>query len=340
MARGGHRIWGDGERLDVVELADMLQSVLLDNADAILVIAEDGTILAANPAAEVLFGRLAGELVGSAFGHPVSTEGVAELSIKGPGGVRIAEMHVGRTRWQGDSVNVATFRDISERRAAEQRLRDFVSIASHELRTPATSIVGFAGTLTEHYDVLTEDERRRSLAVIHRHAKRLVHLATDLLELARLEDEGIQTFPRLVPLRTCVDAAIEVAGVDDVEVVGCDDIDVFVDDEHLVQILVNYLSNAEKYGAPPVRIEARPRDGFVDIVVIDHGEGVPPEFQARLFTRFARASSGVAAKAGGTGLGLALVAALAALNGGEAFYRPNAPTGSQFGVSTPTGQPT
>lgn len=322
----------------MVELSDMLQSVLVDNADAILVIADDGTILAVNPASEELFDKFAGELVGSTFGYPITPDRSAELDIRRDGDVYVAEMHVARTRWRGEEVNVATLRDITERRGAERRLRDFVSIASHELRTPATSIAGFAATLIDHYDELTEDERRRSLEVINRQARRLVALASDLLELARIEDGSMQSFPAQVSLRACVDAAVESAGLD-VEIVDCDDIDLFVDDEHLVQILVNYLTNAGKYGAPPISVRARRSGRVVDVIVSDAGDGVPREFRPRLFERFARASSGSGDKVGGTGLGLALVAALAAINRGSAWYRPNEPTGSQFGVSLPMDPP-
>jgi signal transduction histidine kinase len=123
--------------------------------------------------------------------------------------------------------------------------------------------------------------------------------------------------------------------VADVEIVDCDDLDLFVDDEHLVQILINFLSNAEKYGAPPITVRARRSERSVEVVVSDAGDGVPSDFRSRLFERFARASSGGGDKVGGTGLGLSLVAALAAINGGSAWYRSNEPKGSQFGVSLP-----
>lgn len=331
---------GDGGadwRLDIVELADMLQSVLGDNADAILIVDDDGTIRTVNPAAEELFGRLAGELVGSHFGHPMSSDGATEIDVVRQDGSRVAEMRVARTRWEGQAVNVATLRDITERRRAEERLRDFVSIASHELRTPATSIAGFASTMLDHYDTMSGDDRRRYLNIVDRQAKRLVALASDLLELARVEDGRVESYPRVLEVNAAVEAATEMVSDLVVDDVRCGDLDVYVDDEHLHEMLLNYLTNAQKYGGPPIVVEASVSGNSVDIVVVDHGEGVPPSFRPKLFERFARASTGIARQASGTGLGLSVVAALAELNGGAAWYRPNEPHGSRFGLTLPRG---
>lgn len=312
----------------------MLQSVLLDNADAILIIAEDGTIMAVNPAAEELFGRLAGDLVGSAFGYPLTVDAAAELDILGSDEPRVAEMHVAATRWAGESIHVATLRDITERRRIEERMRGFLSVASHELRTPATSIHGFATTLLDHYGVLSEEERRNSLEVIARQSKRLVGLATDLLELARVEDGRVQCFPRRIVVRDCLRAAVEAAAIGEVEIRCPDDLVAVVDDEHVTTILVNLLSNAGKYGAAPFSIDVAADGGTLELVVRDCGDGVPPEFRPHLFERFARAD-GRTRNVSGTGLGLALVASLAEVNGGSSWYRPNEPSGSQFGLSLP-----
>jgi phage tail protein X len=100
----------------------------------------------------------------------------------------------------------------------------------------------------------------------------------------------------------------------------------------------NYLQNAFKYGEPPVRIEARTLDDMVEIRVVDNGPGVPPEFEAKLFGKFARADLPSTRQKKGTGLGLSIVRGLAEANGGLAQYEPNAPHGSCFIVQLPSDE--
>jgi signal transduction histidine kinase len=120
--------------------------------------------------------------------------------------------------------------------------------------------------------------------------------------------------------------------VDFAELAG---LDVLADPRHLHQILVNLLSNARKYGRPPVRVAVRRADGVAEIGVSDEGEGVPPDFVPLLFDRFSRASTGVAPTHKGTGLGLYIVDQLARANGGSVRYEPNEPRGSRFVVRVP-----
>jgi signal transduction histidine kinase len=98
-------------------------------------------------------------------------------------------------------------------------------------------------------------------------------------------------------------------------------------------MLVNYLSNAFKYGKPPFTITLAESGGAGVVRVSDNGAGVPPQFVPRLFERFSRGPS--VAQAGGTGLGLAIVRELAEAQGGEAWYEPNHPQGATFCLRLP-----
>ena len=105
------------------------------------------------------------------------------------------------------------------------------------------------------------------------------------------------------------------------------------DRDHVVRILVNLLSNAEKYGAPPVRLWAAARSTLVEVRVSDAGAGVPADFRSRLFERFARGPRQHQVE--GTGLGLAIVRGLALANGGDAAYEDVAAGGWCFRVDLP-----
>jgi len=109
-----------------------------------------------------------------------------------------------------------------------------------------------------------------------------------------------------------------------------------VDPSHLTRILDNYLTNAFKYGKPPISIEAERVGDLVELRVRDHGPGVPPELVSQLFTKFDRGDTQATRATQGTGLGLSIVKALAEANHGEVGYRKE-PTGGCFVVRLPAG---
>jgi signal transduction histidine kinase len=234
-------------------------------------------------------------------------------------------------------------RHAEELEAANRRLReadrvksDFVSMASHELRTPLTSIVGFASTLRAYWDRTPDEEKRTYIEVIERQAERLSRLVNDLLAMSRIESGTLVV--RAEPV-VVADAVAQVLHdldptAEPVEVQVDADLTVIADPDHLQQMLLNYLTNAQKYGAPPIRIEGRRAGDAVVLAVVDHGPGVPEHFVPSLFERFTQASTGVARKAKGTGLGLSIVRGLAQANGGDAWYEPAEP-GARFCLRLP-----
>jgi signal transduction histidine kinase len=219
-----------------------------------------------------------------------------------------------------------------ELRNLNQALRDFVAVASHDLRGPLTSILGIASTLNARWMNLAEDKREEFLVIIERQARHLSRLVEDLLTVSRIEAGELDTHKEVVGLCEAVDRIIKDFGRDPSELrVRADDCEVLADPDHLQRILINYLENAFKYGSPPVEVSFEASGEWVDISVCDHGEGVPEDFVPRLFGKFARGAGSV----GGTGLGLSIVQGLARANGGDAWYRANEPSGSCFGVRLP-----
>ncbi|MGH2684658.1 MAG: PAS domain S-box protein [Actinomycetota bacterium] len=216
--------------------------------------------------------------------------------------------------------------------AADEMKTHFVAVASHELRTPLTGVLGFARTLLSHWERLPDPERKEQIAHIEEQAARLSRLVDELLVMSRIDAGAVEVRVQPVDLPAAVHqavAALDAAGaVDMAEVNGHV---VNADPDHLQQILVNYLANALRHGAPPIRISSRARDGWVELLVEDRGRGVPTEFVPRLFQKFAQARGAE----GGTGLGLSIVRGLARAQGGEVWYEPAAP-GARFGVRLPS----
>ncbi|MCW2921214.1 MAG: periplasmic sensor signal transduction histidine kinase [Thermoleophilia bacterium] len=232
-------------------------------------------------------------------------------------------LHAGRmTSRQGASRShlVATALDITERTSLD-RLRDaLVATASHELRTPLTSIVGFADTLLEHWERFDEARRLEFLRIIRTQGRRLSNVVDDTLMQSRLDAGSLIVAEDPYPVVTAIEEAVELAGIDDVAV-RCDTSLVAVgSQEHLTQIVVNFLTNAVKYGRAPYVIDVREieQGARIEVQVIDHGDGVDPSFRERLFERFTR-GPGTDAQPG-TGLGMSIVRGLAAANGGRVWY--------------------
>jgi len=225
-------------------------------------------------------------------------------------------------------------------KAVNEAMRGFVAVAAHDLRSPLASIVGFSSLLKESWETLTDENRRKFVTTIDRQSQNLSKLVDDLLTLSSTEGGSMATRPEVIVMEEAITRCLELGGGDATGVsVACSpDLVVRVDPDHLGRILDNLVQNALKYGAPPVQITAKRRGGMVEVRVLDHGLGVPPEFVPRLFGKFARAISPKTAAQKGTGLGLSIARALAELNGGETFYEPNVPKGSCFVVRLPRAE--
>ena len=215
-------------------------------------------------------------------------------------------------------------RAFAERRASEDRLRRFVADASHELRTPLTSIRAYA-ELFDRGAGQRPDDLARVLKGIESEAARMGVLVDDLLLLARL-DQGRVLDGAPVDLGALAAEAVDAArAIDPDRAVSLSvdgSIEVAGDRVRLRQVIDNLLANVRAHTPPgvPAGVEvAADRDrGVAVLAVTDGGPGIPLEDQARVFERFFRADPSRSRDAGGAGLGLAIVAAIAAAHGGRA----------------------
>jgi signal transduction histidine kinase len=224
-----------------------------------------------------------------------------------------------------------------ELRSLNQEMRDFVAIASHDLRGPLTTIIGFASTLAKRWGNFEDDRKQEFIGLIHENARHLTRMVEDLLTVSRIESGALETRAKVIEFRE----AIEVVMRDfqdraaEVQVVYPPDLALFADADHLQRILTNYLSNALKYGSSPIVVEAAELAEWIEIRVRDVGDGVAEDFIPRLFGKFSRAEDKKTRSHQGTGLGLSIVRGLARANGGDTWYEPNVPKGSCFAVRLP-----
>jgi signal transduction histidine kinase len=215
----------------------------------------------------------------------------------------------------------------------DQLKLNFVAIASHELRTPATSVYGVLKTLADRGRELNDELREELLLVGVEQGERLRRLLEELLDLSRLDARAISVDPRPVVLKAALTDVVHGAlpSSDAVDLDIPDDLAAVVDPLVLERVVSNLLENAMRYGAPPIRIEAHQRDRHLRVAVEDAGPGVPKELEGRIFDRFARGGPGGQA---GHGLGLAIARAYAQAHGGDLVYDPR-PGGARFELLIP-----
>jgi signal transduction histidine kinase len=207
---------------------------------------------------------------------------------------------------------------------------NFVAVASHELRTPATTVYGALATIVERED-LTEEVRERLISLAYEQGQRLSILLEQLLDLSRLDARRIVVDPQPLVLRTLLERiAAESAPDLPVGLEVAPDLAVVADPLVLDRVLSNLIANAVWHGAPPVVIAAEERDGNLRISVEDAGAGIPEELVPRLFERFERGES----RARGSGLGLAIAQAYARAHGGDVVYEPGE-RGARFELIVP-----
>ncbi|HEX2088877.1 MAG TPA: PAS domain S-box protein [Actinomycetota bacterium] len=218
---------------------------------------------------------------------------------------------------------------------SNQTLKDFVAIASHDLRGPLSTILGFVTAIPRTWDSTSDEQKREFIAAIERAARRIARLVEDLLTVSRIESGQVTVHKEAVDLQRAVHEALgRTADLGNGIQTRIPAASVHADPDHLERILTNYVTNALKYGERPVEVEAREDDGWIEIRVRDHGRGVPEDFVPRMWEKFAR-PDGSTDREKGTGLGLSIVAGLARANGGTTWYEPNHPRGSCFCLRLP-----
>jgi two-component system sensor histidine kinase MtrB len=205
--------------------------------------------------------------------------------------------------------------------------RNFVAIASHELRTPAASVYGALATLRGRRDALPSDTIDQLNEIAWQESDRMRRLIEQLLDLSRVDAGRMKLSRQQVDARQFVARAVGPSS--DVEIEIGEGIVADVDPVILERVVSNLVANARAYGRPPIHVTAAVDGATLTIVIEDEGVGVPMEIVPRLFDRFVRGREGH-----GSGLGLAIARAYTAAHGGDLRYR-RATRGARFEIVLP-----
>lgn len=306
---------------------DEVLSALLDAAGFV---GRDGRLRKANDGLRQLFGA---EVEGRSLlelTRDAETTRVVAHALAGHAGARELFLPLSRRTVQLTAAPLAdgallVARDVTHAKQLELARRDFVSNASHELRTPVTAIRGGAETLLS--GALDEPAMARTVVeIIARQAERLAHLTQELLDLSRIEAGEWRPSIGTLPVAELASRALELvrdrAGPRGTTLALQVPSELFLrgDARATEQALVNLLDNAIKHTPEGGRVTLRAApaaDGNVELSVIDTGLGIERQHLARLFERFYRVDRGRSRDEGGTGLGLAIVKHLVEAQGGS-----------------------
>lgn len=276
-------------------------------------------IIAANAAAREAIGQhVVGQDGRMAFRHPAAVD---LLERPGGGSAAIQGLTGARSSWQmtrqpiDDRYSLIELINRTSEADVSRAHTDFVANASHELRTPMASIIGYMETLEEEGADIPPKQAARFYSTVLREARRLQALVDDLMSLSRVEAEKHDQPQDLVDLvRLTLQASRDGAGPDRLHRLKFDQqqqqLVIRGDSKQLEQLVRNLVDNALKYGAEgsPVEVTiARNERDMAVLTVRDHGEGIAAEHIPHLTRRFYRTDPGRSRAAGGTGLGLAIV---------------------------------
>jgi signal transduction histidine kinase len=269
-----------------------------------------------------------GRLAGGDLEARVKVGGLSETAALG---TAFNEMAAELQRRAGERDELETMKD------------EFVLTASHELRSPLTSVQGFAELLMLERDRLSPAQAD-TVEIILDNTRHLVRLLNDLLDLARSDAGRLTIKPKPTDVGSLVEDAArtmrsQTEGKDQTLAVAVEPNlpPITVDPDRIRQVLVNLLTNAHEYcpqGAA-ISLKAERRDAEVQLVVADDGPGMAEDQLEHIFERFTRGDAGLTQHVGGTGLGLAISRSLVELHGGSIEAASTLGRGSTFRVCLP-----
>lgn len=242
---------------------------------------------------------------------------------------------------------VEVFRDITKEKELDRVKSEFISIASHQLRTPLTAIKGYSGMLLEGAGGELGGKQREYIEEIKHGNDRMLELISALLDVSRIELGVFQAEPELVNFEDTArsvlkDLAISIENKKlKVKLVFEENLPlVNADPQHVRMIFQNLLSNAVKYTPPDgsVILSIKKQDRNILVVVEDTGFGIPKDDQARIFMKMFRADNVREKDPDGTGLGLYIVKSIVEKSGGNIRFESEENKGTAFYVAIPLGE--
>lgn len=332
---------------------------LIDATMEGIAILDEGQVLDANRSFARLFRYNLPEVVGKDLLHFVSKdshETVLEktreksgqpyelVGLRKDGTTFPMEVLGKRCTYRGKPVRVKAVHDITERKRTERMKDHLISVVSHELRAPLTSVLGALGTLPSHLTGRLTSDADALIHIAQRNSQRLLRLIDRILDLERIGSGKLTLDLHGFDLGPLVEQAIDMnrpyaegLGVSIELQDFLSTAKVNVDADAFIQVLTNLITNAAKFSpvGGTVTIAVGAKEGGVRISVIDRGSGIPEDFRASVFQRFARADSPGREEQRGSGLGLSISKEIVEALGGKIAFESKEGVGTEFYFDLP-----
>ncbi|MFO7541142.1 MAG: HAMP domain-containing sensor histidine kinase, partial [Chloroflexota bacterium] len=232
---------------------------------------------------------------------------------------------------------------------ANQAKSDFVSLVTHELRLPMTSIKGYTDLITSGMAGELNEQQHQFFAVVRRNLDRMSRLISDLADINRVESGRMKFENKLFDLQPVVEDVVTnlreaINGRQQIITLTMSEAlpQVYADPARIAQVLTNLVSNAHKYtpDAGQIQVQVEAGSDWVQVDIIDNGLGISEADQAKLFTQFFRSEEQQVREQQGWGLGLSIVKKIVEAQGGTISFSSELGAGSTFSFTIPLAPPT
>ncbi|MBM7835092.1 HAMP domain-containing sensor histidine kinase [Clostridium sardiniense] len=327
---------------EIVDKQNRLESILNCMQSGVIAVDNNNDIITINPYAQRIFG-ININATGKSLNDCIEDKRIEDI-LKGEDGTEV-QVKIKKPARRFLKIKTATvingykrigrviaIQDITEMKRLENIRTQFVANVSHELKTPLTSIKGFAETLRYVDD---EETKNKFLDIIDKEAVRLTRLINDILVLSNLESNTIEEMEEFLPddiIDDVINILSEQASRKDIKVTFYrDNINYILGQrDKFLQMALNIIENAIKYSEEGAKVDIKSfsRNGYYNFIVRDTGIGIPEDDLPRIFERFYRVDK--ARKSGGTGLGLAIVKHIVKSFGGTIEVKSVLNEGTEF----------
>ena len=318
---------------------EVLQSIVQNSVDGLLIVDSARTIQFSNPIASTQFESSNGDLIGTTYNHPLLGGQTHEIQIRRRNGKPgTGEVHVSDILWKENRAHLVSIRDITERIVFDRLKDDFIRTVSHELRTPLTSTREALSVLRDGILGEVNDQQKDFLSLCLRNTDLLKRIVSDLLDISKIEAGQVKLDKKRIDFVELVHSAMEsfVPVIEAKDLVLNIDIpdqtyDVYVDQDRIVQVINNLVSNAMKFtkeGSITIKVEIQ--ENKLRCSVQDTGRGISENDLPHVFEKFEQFGEAVDVENRGTGLGLAISKEIVELHGGHIEANSNPGEGSTF----------